>query len=591
MMQRPYLLLLLLAWMCMPRMSHAQCPGCLMNTSFSAPGIYPDTLPAGTMGLTYDQDVTFVMFTDTQGLTVNYFQIASVSGLPFGLNWQCNNSGNGCTYNPANSIYGCVKICGTPLQSGFFVIHVGVIANLQLVGNQNSNIDLYLQVSPPTGGNASFTFSPSSGCDSATVHFQATITSATNPVSYHWDFGNGDTSILQNPTEHFSAPGDYMIILHTEVLAYQVTDVFVYTMNTNWCGDVEEPSLPIVGCTGSPDPFFDLGNSGGSLYTSSYFSDVNSASWHGLTIPLSGPPYSITIWDYDPVSPNDNLGTFAFNVSGTGTQNFGGGGTTGAITIGTSVITSATDTDYVHIYASPAIPFVSASRDTICQGDSVLLTASNVAGDFLQWTVDGNPIPNATHDSLQVTGGGSYSVQATNAYGCSAESGAQSIFVSPLPPKPTFTISGNTLHCVLTGYPLQWYSSGVALPGATGSSYTISQNGYYYVVASNSAGCTHSSDTVMMTYNGINDITLFRGVTLYPNPATDHVSLSVSLAHPCHLEVDLSDLVGRQVMRQNYPCTGGKNELQLDLRGLPSGVYTIRLWNQEQEMLRKVVLE
>src|SRR5687767_15154161 len=80
--------------------ANAQCPGCNVNNTFTAPGIYPNPLPDGTQGQPYDQDVTFVMFTDTSGFDVNHFKITSVGGLPFGLDWECNSVVNGCQYDP-----------------------------------------------------------------------------------------------------------------------------------------------------------------------------------------------------------------------------------------------------------------------------------------------------------------------------------------------------------------------------------------------------------------------------------------------------------------------------------------------------------
>src|SRR5688572_17557950 len=81
---------------------------CAIDSSQTVAGVYPDTLPDATAGQPYDVDVTFVMITDTLGFTIYNYHIASVVGLPVGLNWTCNNSGNGCNYDPAVSIWGCV---------------------------------------------------------------------------------------------------------------------------------------------------------------------------------------------------------------------------------------------------------------------------------------------------------------------------------------------------------------------------------------------------------------------------------------------------------------------------------------------------
>ena len=308
----------------------AQCPGCAINNAYTSPGIYPNPLPDGIQGQPYDQDITFVMFTDTSGLTVNYFKILTVNNLPFGLNWQCNNSGIGCQYDPAVSIYGCVKVCGTPLQTGTFTVAVDVLANLQLVGDQYSTIDIVVTILPASGGNSGFTYSPLGGCDSASIDFSALITSPSNPVTYSWNFGNGNSGTLMNETQSYTSPGDYEVTLQTEIHGFLLTDITVNSVNNNWCGDVEEPNL--FGCQGDPDLVVVITDAGGNtLYTSTELTDQNSGSWNGLNIALNNPPFSITVWDIDVISANDNLGSFAFNGNSTGSFPFSGaGGTSGS---------------------------------------------------------------------------------------------------------------------------------------------------------------------------------------------------------------------------------------------------------------------
>ena len=53
------------------------------------------------------------------------------------------------------------------------------------------NFDLYMTINEGQGGNASFIYSPSSGCGSVEAEFEALIVSDQYDVSYLWDFGNG----------------------------------------------------------------------------------------------------------------------------------------------------------------------------------------------------------------------------------------------------------------------------------------------------------------------------------------------------------------------------------------------------------------
>lgn len=69
-----------------------------------------------------------------------------------------------------------------------------------------------------------------------------------------------------NENQSYTSPGDYQVTLHTEILGFILTDVSVNSVNTNWCGDVEEPSLPFIGCTGDPDLVFSITDAGEILF-------------------------------------------------------------------------------------------------------------------------------------------------------------------------------------------------------------------------------------------------------------------------------------------------------------------------------------
>ncbi len=58
---------------------------------------------------------------------------------------------------------------------------------------------------------ANFTATPLSGCSPVVVTFQDLSTGS--PTSWFWDFGNGNTSTLQNPTASYFSPGNYTIRL------------------------------------------------------------------------------------------------------------------------------------------------------------------------------------------------------------------------------------------------------------------------------------------------------------------------------------------------------------------------------------------
>jgi gliding motility-associated-like protein len=58
---------------------------------------------------------------------------------------------------------------------------------------------------------ASFSSNVTSGCSPLTVQFNDLSTN--NPTSWAWDFGNGQTSSLQNPQATYNSPGSYTVTL------------------------------------------------------------------------------------------------------------------------------------------------------------------------------------------------------------------------------------------------------------------------------------------------------------------------------------------------------------------------------------------
>ena len=575
----------------------AQCPNCNFSTATTTPGIYPNPLPDGTQGQFYDQDVSFVMFTDTQNLTVNYFKILAVNNLPFGLSWECNNAGNGCQYDPAVSIYGCVKICGTPLQTGTFTIAVDVLANFPFpAGDQYSTINIGLSILPASGGNSGFTYNPIGGCDSATIDFTALITNPTNPVTYDWDFGNGNTGTQMNETQNYTAPGDYQVNLQTDILGFLLTNVAVYSVNDNWCGDVEEPSFPFVGCTGTPDLVFVITDAGGNtLYTSSELTDQSSGSWSGFSIALNNPPFSIAIIDIDVVSQNDPLGTFSFPGNAAGNFSFNGaGGTSGSLTIVPTIIASFNDSSIIHIYTSPDKPLIAyAPNDTMCNGDSVIISINNPDSLSVQWYQSGVAISNGTNDQLTVSSTGSFSVTVVSQDGCASTS--DSILISELPALSSinFQISGDTMECFLTQYNLQWYFNGLPIAGATNPIYVISDKGDYHLVATNAFGCSKSSDTFYLNYSLSPNFNNEIGVNIFPVPAQNILHVELFGWKSEEAIISLIDISGKNIIVKEVELGDNnfKKKFNINTEELSNGIYLLKIQSDENLINRKISIQ
>lgn len=82
-----------------------------------------------------------------------------------------------------------------------------------------------------------------------------------------------------------------------------------------------------------------------------------------------------------------------------------------------------------------------------------------------------------------------------------------------------------------------------------------------------------------------------KSVALYPNPATDRVTIEIRDATSQQVSVELMDMNGKIRLSDDLTVKEGVTLKQLDVSVLPAGVYVLRMtWNDEI-FIRKVVVE
>jgi PKD repeat protein len=501
---------------------------CVIDTTQTGAGIYPDTLPIAVAGQPYDVDVTFIMLTDTLGLTIYNYQIANVTGLPIGVSWQCNNFAIGCNYDPSITLYGCVDISGTPLFPGNYIMTVTVIADVQLAGNQVINFDVPLTVIPGTVSNPGFSMTNSIGCDPLTVSFQNN-----NPgqSAYLWDFGNGLQSNQENPpSQTYTIPGAYVVtqtVTPNVTPDWYLTNITVSAIPNNYGGFVDDP-----------DMYFLLYDPSGNLVYDSHPSVSNTfppVSWTLPNILLQNGTYSVHVWDEDGglFGSDDDLGeiTFAGNGSsgsGTGTV----GGASGQLivdyTIFQTPVVPLVATDTVYVYATPAMPVITSTGPlVICEGDTLVLSVADTIND-LQWYENGMIMIGEISNNLIPSVTANYSVTVTSPGGCTAASAQVPVVINPLPLKPNIFVNGNVFATGVGGLNYQWYLNGLPIAGATDSFLVANSTGTYILCGSDSNGCVNCSDSLVYLGTGIATAGSHNGYSIYPNPSSGHFTLLFS---------------------------------------------------------------
>lgn len=154
----------------------------------------------------------------------------------------------------------------------------------------------------------------------------------------------------------------------------------------------------------------------------------------------------------------------------------------------------------VTVNAAPTATISAGGATTFCQGGNVKLTAST--GSSYLWSPNGE-----TTSSITTIASGNYSVQVSNAAGCTATSAATTVTVKAL---PTATISASGATTFAQGGSVTLTSSTAGTNGTylwtpggqTTQAITVNATGNYGVKVTNSSGCSATSTAVAVTVTG-----------------------------------------------------------------------------------------
>lgn len=594
------LLLSLFAFVVSDSLWAQACSLCAIDYALVSPGVYPDTLPPATAGEFYEADITFVMQADTTVDVVgtleflNYHILEPV-GMPYGISVSTNLGDLPVDYDPDVSLYGCARVCGTPLVPGWYEVVVPLVATLEFPGgDQAAEYSLFLEVLPAEVAGGGIIPTVTYGCDPVSVDFETSMHSAgASGFSYTWDFGNGSTSTSEfPPTQTYTAiggvPTDY-VVTHTVTI-----DTFGYTLEyatavASGCDD-----CTIFGCTGlieteKPDLYVKCDALG--INTEPGFADTYPPVTFILGTPLDpAGTYTMQMKDDDGglAGSDDNCGSFTFNGDDVGTTLLTAGSHQLEINI-THPLISYTFYDTITVYPAVAVPEVSITGTTIfCTGDSAVLSITPVAGVVYQWYLDGSPIPDGSGTSITIFNSGEYHVTATGFGGCAATSASTTIEVYEQPTAPNIIVIGNTLTTSST-WDVQWYYAGSPIPGATSTTYTPAVEGIYQVSASNGP-CVAWSVEIDFVFQSIAE-QFIQNLNIAPNPNNGIFNCAFSVANPQDVHIMVTDMIGAEVFIVNKQYTSGDVLIPIDLPTAEAGVYLLHILTEQGQLTRKIIVQ
>jgi PKD repeat protein len=225
-------------------------------------------------------------------------------------------------------------------------------------------------------------------------------------------------------------------------------------------------------------------------------------------------------------------------------------------------------------------PTAQSTSDTICVGQTAVVTATSNASSIV-W------------QGGQTGGTAYYTPSSTTVYQYTAATGAcqyignSTVTVGAPPVTPTVTQTGNNLSST-SASSYQWYLNGNLISGATAQTYTATVSGWYSVWTSNGS-CQSSSSAIYVTVTAIDEaFTLFNGMEITPNPASEDINLLFRNKDPKSVNYVITNNLGQVVKKGDFRAVDS-DRMKIFLDRMAAGVYNITLSSDASSVNYKFV--
>lgn len=612
----------------------AQCTLCTpTNCSATKPtGGLCNALPDDTAGQFYDEVISFYMpkkLTDPTTLgqcggcssvDLRQIDIVGIQGLPPGMSYTPSQNGS---YNvQGGDSTGCVRFCGTPVAPGVYYIVVNLLADVTAngtpIGSVQANdqpqqyrdtIEIFPGVSecPNT-----FSLGPciTKACDSISVNLSAQLTNTNCPslISYKWDYGNGQTSAIKNPgVVKYNVADTFPLTLTTTYYTYRVKTVSV-SVTGGYSGDVEE----LTGLS-NPDPYIRInslafGNRGSG-------SDQKNITYNNLNLVIPdancADALEIQVWDEDTGPPqgsnplgsqDDLINTHNLYPAVPNQVTSTLSNSTVAVTFDTVATSSVTEVIDIVVFPHPPVPVLNVSNDSICSGDSTLITITpSLPGYNFTWYLNDTTQLLTADSAIYAKQAGTYKVQVTNLEtGCAEWSAYATVAVGQASPGNVNILYNATNNQLFvspfpTGFAVEWYYNGNLVTGQSGKFLSNLGNGTYdaYVYNANFPNCRTAANQYTLNVSGVQEaVNPIEEFSVFPNPNGGNFAVRFSTVMGADVKVSVQNAVGQEVY--NTTVLGPQPDVytqDIDLSQLGKGVYIVTLQSNGQQINKRVVIQ
>jgi hypothetical protein len=237
---------------------------------------------------------------------------------------------------------------------------------------------------------------------------------------------------------------------------------------------------------------------------------------------------------------------------------------------------------------------------SVCEGDAALSYSVLPIPNALsyEWSVPAGAIivAGANTNSILVdfppsSVSGIINVFGTDFCGNGTVSPDFAVTVKPVPPAPVITNTLNTLQSSAAAGN-QWYFNGTLIPGATGQTYVADQSGDYSCRVVLDGCSSEMSNVINVIITGTGNNPASGTIRIYPNPNDGRFVISFEGTNTQETAYNISVLnnLGVKIFELSAVKVKGDLTEDIDLRQAPNGVYTVILKNNNQNVVRKIII-
>jgi hypothetical protein len=205
----------------------------------------------------------------------------------------------------------------------------------------------------------------------------------------------------------------------------------------------------------------------------------------------------------------------------------------------------------------------------------------------MTYSINGSTYTNTSGIFTSVAAG-TYNVTARNASGCTSTGTSVTLNANPIPVTPIITFNVYVLHSSAANGN-QWYNESGSINGATGNEYTPASGGNYYVIVSNGVCSSEPSNIINFIPTLIKQSEQSKTIKLYPNPTDGKITLSIKGDNPDNITIEILNIHGITIKIEKLEIS--ENQIEVDLEGLPKGIYFIKIVFSENSIIKTIILQ